>query len=566
MPVVGRVFVMLTRIIGFAMRFDRIIVAAVACLATPGVSAQQIVPSLEWEHLYYNSACDVSAILQTADGGYVLGGRIYDVASQSRQEDCILVKIGSQGELQWEKIYGGSGNDIMRSLRRTTDGGYVYAATSDSPRSGNKESLHFGMEDVWVVKVDATGNKQWERSIGGNGNDSAASIWQTSEGEYIVAGTSPGPFTVPSRWVIKINRQGEQAWIRYLGDKIGHSLVSLIQTADGGYALAGGLVSASETGDAPHFGGSDGWLMKVDAEGNKQWERFFGGTGDELVLSIDQSADGGFILGGRSDSPTSGNKESRHFGGFDYWLVKVDAAGNKQWDRSYGTSSPSVEEVRVVRQTTDQGYIFGGYVGGSSRLVKVDGQGRQQWDEPLGDPDNPGNSYIVETKDLQQTRDGGYVLAGSFDIPSAGAPASGCVWGSWVAKFENVVSRAGEVVSWKADAGVVLESADDLKSAWKADESELLSIGGSNAIALVRTAQQRYYRLRKTGTSNDAPSLGLGALLSWSVAANQMLEFSSAKAGGWQNFPGDQGIIGGSHYAIIPENLRHHYFRTRKPE
>ena len=529
----------------------RLILSVVACVAFSTVRAQQIVPSLEWERLYYESACNVTAVVETDDGGYILGG--------SLEDDCILVKIGGQGELRWEKTYGGSGNEIMRSLRLTTDGGYVFVATSDSPRSGNKQSTHFGMEDVWVVKVDATGNKQWERSIGGNGSDSAISIWPAAEGEYLIAGTSPGPFTVPSHWVIKINAQGELGSPVYLGDKVPHFLVSLMQTADGGYALAGASFPLSGT----HFGGQDGWLMKVDADGNKQWEHFFGGTDDEIFLSIDQSADGGFILGGRSDSPPSGNKESRHFGGFyDYWLVKVDAAGNKQWDRSYGTSTPSVEEVRVVRQTTDQGYIFGGYVGGNSRLVKVDAQGRQQWDQPLGNPDDH-NTYIVEINDLQQTKDGGYVLGGRFDLPNAGIPAFGCTFGSWVAKLENVVSRSGEVVTWNSDPGVLLESVDDLNSEWKANTNEVFSVGPANAIPLVPIGQQRYYRSRKPVTSSDTPSLGLGALLTWPAAGNQMLEFSSSKNGPWNTFSGDQGTNGNTRGAIIPQNLKQHYFRTR---
>lgn len=339
----------------------------------------------------------------------------------------------------------------MRSLRQTKDGGYVFTATSESARSGSKEAPHFGMEDVWVVKVDATGNKQWERALGGSGNDSAVSIWETADGGYIVAGVSPGPSTEPDCWLTKINAQAEKEWSRHIGEKISHFLVLLDQTADGGYVLAGSS-SLSET----LFGGQDGWLMKVDAEGTKQWEQFVGGTGDDIFLSLDQAADGGFILGGRSSSPPSGNKDSRNFGGFDYWIVQVDAAGKKQWDRSFGTPTASIEEVRVVRQTADQGYIFGGYFGGRSRLVKLNSQGHLQWNEPLADADDPRALYIVGINDLQQTKDLGYILSGSFDIPNALPPSSGCSWGSWVAKFENVVSRTGEVVTWKAAAGAVL--------------------------------------------------------------------------------------------------------------
>src|SRR5688572_9629352 len=105
---------------------SRIILSAVACVAVCRLCAQQIVPSLAWEQLYDNSACDVASVVQTDDGGYILGGRIYGHADQSRQNDCILVKIDSQGEIQWEKTYGGSGNENIRSLRQADDGGYVF--------------------------------------------------------------------------------------------------------------------------------------------------------------------------------------------------------------------------------------------------------------------------------------------------------------------------------------------------------------------------------------------------------------------------------------------------------
>jgi hypothetical protein len=264
------------------------------------------------------------------------------------------------------------------------------------------------------------------------------------------------------------------------------------------------------------------------------------------------------ILGGPSSSPPSGNKQARHFSRLDYWIVKTDAAGNKEWDRSFGTAFS--ETIRAVRQTSDRGYVFGG----ESALIKTDSQGNQQWDKSFGNLDDPFGAYTVEIRNLQETRDGGYTVSGSFDLPNAGVPAFGCIWGSWVAKLEKVVSRSGEVITWKADAGVVPESADDLKSEWKTDQSEVLSIGEARAITLVAAGHQRYYRLRKTGASSDAPTLAFGTLLTWPVNLNQILEFSSSKDGAWEHFPGDHGIIGETHYAVIPQNLRDHYFRTRR--
>jgi hypothetical protein len=531
-------------------------------------SAQEIVPSVEWERFYQNSACTFGSVAQTADGGYILGGNISDISGVAPSH-TVLLKVGTQGDIQWEKSYGYS---VQITVRQTTDGGYVFTATSDSPPSGNQQSPHFGQEDAWVVKLDAEGKIQWEKAFGGTGSDFAASIWQTMDGGYILAAYSDSPpsgnkeavlFGGRDGWVVKIDAQGNKQWDRSFGGASTDSFSSVAQTADGGYVLAGDSSSPpSGNKEAPLFGYLDGWVITLDADGNKRWERSFGGTEPDFFLSVDQTADGGFLLGAGSSSPPSGNKEAVLFGAIDYWIVKVDTAGNKQWDRSYRTPT-SGGGVSFMRQTSDGGYALGGF----SQLLKIDPQGNRQWDQLFGNTNenNPaGQPYAVEVADLQQTKDGGYIVCGSIDYPNAGRPAFGCVRGSWLAKLENVVSNSGEVVVWKPDAGLLLESVDDLNSQWKSDQSEVLSLGASSAISLVPASQQRYYRLRETGPSGVSPSLSIAALLKWPVAQNQTLEISSSKDGPWEAFSGEQGTIGETRYAIIPQNLRHHYFRTRK--
>jgi hypothetical protein len=545
-----------------------LLISILGLAAICSVSAQQIVPSAAWERFYQNSACTFGSVAQTADGGYILGGNINDISGVAPSH-TILLKVATQGDIQWEKSYGDS---VQITVRQTTDGGYVFTATSDSPPSGNQQSPRFGQEDAWVVKLDAEGKIQWEKAFGGTGSDFAASIWQTMDGGYILAAYSDSPpsgnkeavlFGGADGWVIKIDAQGNKQWDRSFGGESNDRFSSVRQTADGGYVLAGDSSSPpSGNKEAPLFGYSDSWVITLDTEGNKRWERSFGGTEPDFFLSADQTSDGGFLLGGGSSSPPSGNKEAVLFGARDYWIVKVDAAGNKQWDRSYRTPT-SGGGVSFMRQTSDGGYALGGF----SQVLKIDPQGDRQWDQLFGktNANNPaGQPYAVEVADLQQTKDGGYIVCGSIDYPNAGRPASGCVRSSWVAKLGNVVSNSGEVVVWKPDAGLVLESVDDLNIEWKSDQTEVLSIGASSAIAIVPASQQRYYRLRKTGPSNDSPSISIGALLKWPVAQNQTLEISSSKDGPWEAFSGEQGIIGETHYAIIPQNLRNHYFHTRK--
>src|SRR5687768_14261333 len=349
----------------------RLIAGVLACMTLLTVRAQQIAPSLVWEKLYDDSACDIYIIVEAEDGGYVLGGRIYDGSNGVWKDDCILMKIDMQGEIQWERTYGGTENEAIGALRQTSDGGYVFAGGSSSPPSGNKESAHFGQSDAWVVKVDAQGNLQWERSYGGPGEDGASSIREASDGGYLLVGRSGHNY-----WSMKISVEGEMVSELPLAEGANPAANEIVDTVDGGYAFVG----SSHLNPGP-YGGFDGWLMKVNAQGVTQWQSYYGGSGDENFGASDLTLDGGFILGGFSTSPPSGNKESPLFGGWDYWLVKVDAAGKKEWDRSYGTASEfSVESVRVVRQTTDQGYVFGGYAGGRSRLVRVNARGALQWE------------------------------------------------------------------------------------------------------------------------------------------------------------------------------------------
>jgi len=521
-------------------------VTVVTCVVFCRVHGQQIVPSLVWERLYEHSACDIYTVVETADNGYVLGGRIYSAARSAGRDDCILMKIDSGGEIEWDKVYGGTDNELMRSVRQTKDGGYVFAANSSSPPSGNKESQHLGREDVWIVKSDALGNKEWENSFGGADEDAVYLIREDAESGYIFEGRSGLDY-----WAIKIDIGGEKEWQRSLSETNSGLAHRIVSTADGGYALAGN--SGFPSGP---YGGTDGWILKVDGEGRKLWERFFGGTESEIFLSVDQAADGGFILGGRSSSPPSGNKEAPYFGVYDYWLVKLDAAGNKEWDRSYGSAIPTVEEIRVVRQAIDGGYVVGGQYGGRSKFVKVDARGDLECEHYLG---AAGGSHAVELDELQRTRDRGYILTGSFDYPNAEPPPFSCAWGAWAAKFETILSRAGEVVTWEADAGVVLESVDDLNGEWEADQSVIRTIGGANTIAFTPAGESRYYRLR--GSSD---LLSFGTLLSWPASINHILEFSSNNGGTWTPFAGDQGTIGTTNYAIIPPSMKEHDFRTRK--
>ena len=243
--------------------------------------------------------------------------------------------------------------------------------------------------------------------------------------------------------------------------------------------------------------------------------------------------------------------------GSDYWLVRTDHAGNKTWDRSFGTAG--VETVRSVHKTRNRGFIFAGKAG----VIKTDSQGQIEWQHSFSKPSEP-NPYTVEIKDLQPAADGGFILAGDFQSIGDRIDPSRCETGGWAARIENVVSNAGDVITWKATDGAVLESVGKLNGEWGTNQSDILSIGTASALRIIPTSQQRYFRLRTPEGTSPAPSLSFAGLLSWPANSNQKLQTSSTKQSPWSDFAGDHGEAEGTRYAIVPQALKQDYFRTRK--
>jgi hypothetical protein len=262
--------------------------------------------------------------------------------------------------IDWQKSLGGSATDDATSIQQTTDGGYIVAGFSYS--TDGDVTGHHGGSDYWIVKLDVTANLQWQKSFGGLSEDYPYSIQQTTDGGYIVAGYSSstdgdvtGNHGGGDCWVVKLDATGNLQWQRLLGGSEYDFANSIQQTTDGGYIVAGG--SASADGDVTgNHGGEDYWVVKLDATGNLLWQKSFGGSDDEEAWSIQQTTDGGYIVAGSSYS-TDGDVTGNH-GGEDYWIVKLYATGNLQWQKSLGGSGD--EDAWSIQQTTDDGYIVAG--------------------------------------------------------------------------------------------------------------------------------------------------------------------------------------------------------------
>jgi hypothetical protein len=285
-------------------------------------------------------------IHQTSDGGFIVAGQAAsndgNVSGNHGDEDFWVIKLNKNGSIKWEKALGGTEDEKAFSVQETKDGGFIVAGEA-SFSSGQVTGNH-GTLDVWVVKLDVNGNLLWQRSLGGSNRDFANSIQQTTDGGYIVAGGSfsndgdvtvhHGPNIYADYWILKLNSGGNIQWQRSYGGSKGDIAMSVRQVNDDGYIVAGN--SASNDGDVKNVHDSvygDFWILKLDTQGNIQWQKAFGGSDYEQANDIEQTTDGGCAAIGWNRSPNDGDVTGNH-GNYDVWVVKMKANGKMQWQQS----------------------------------------------------------------------------------------------------------------------------------------------------------------------------------------------------------------------------------------
>ncbi|HNU34943.1 MAG TPA: hypothetical protein PKN75_15255, partial [Bacteroidia bacterium] len=345
-----------------------------ACLSfNPKLNAQEI----EWQNTIGGDSLDeLYYIQQTVDGGYILGGSSSSNISGDKTEngngnkDYWIVKTDSAGDIQWQNTIGGNGEDLLCSIQQTIDGGYILGGTSGSGISGDKTENSIGLNDYWIVKTDTVGNIQWQNTIGGSSGDVLNAIQQTNDGGYILGGTSGSDISGDKTensinnssdyWIVKTDSSGNIQWQNTIGGGNYDYLNSIQQTIDGGYIL-GGTSGSGISGDKTEnsIGLNDYWIVKTDSIGNILWQNTIGGSDQDYLNEVQQTSDGGYILGGYSTSSISGDKTEDCVDGYnDYWIVKTDSFGNIQWQNTIGGTN--FDNLYSIQQTADGGFIFGG--------------------------------------------------------------------------------------------------------------------------------------------------------------------------------------------------------------
>lgn len=324
--------------------------------------------NIEWQRTYGGDNDDgLYSVHQTSDGGYIMAGYTKsnnngDVNGFKGQTDCWIVKTNAGGNIQWQKVLGGSGSEVAGAIRQT-EGGYIFAAytvSTDGDITQHRDVL--GRQDYWLVKLDTTGDKIWDKCFGGPHHDFPTALTIASDGGYVITGyTQESGLDVVSHkgnrdiWVIKTSNTGTLQWQQTIGGS-GHDIPeAIITTTDGGYIIAGNSTSASD--DIPNNkGATDAILLKLDNAGNTQWINNYGGTSLDAFRGVLQTSDGGFIVIGSAES--NNGDVTGHIGLADYWVVKTNAAGAISWQRNFGGTG--IDDAFTINNAGNNSFILAG--------------------------------------------------------------------------------------------------------------------------------------------------------------------------------------------------------------
>lgn len=401
-------------------------------------------------------------IRQTSDGGYLTCGLAISndgnvFGNHSNQQDGWVVKLDGNGNLMWQRCYGGSDGETFYSLELTSEQGFIVAGTSTSLDGDLVSVYHPGGQDgIWVVDCDSVGGINWQKCFGGSGEEGANEIIQTSDGGYMVIGwTYSTDFDVVGlhdsiisahyrdTWLLKLDSIGSIEWSKCYGGCWGEFGYSVVQTPDSGFVFVSS--AESENGDVQGIHGAsngrgyeDYWIVKINDVGDIQWQKCFGGSSIDTPNDIQVTHDGGFILTGSSAS--SDFDVSGHHNVADVWVLKLDSVGTIQWQKCLGGSD--AEFGKRIIQLIDGGYLTlnatastdGDLISNPPALVDVwlarlDSLGNILWQQCLG------GSSIEEAFDIQLTSDGGCVFSGVTGSNDGDVSGNHGGYDMWVVKL-----------------------------------------------------------------------------------------------------------------------------------
>ena len=384
---------------------------------------------LQWQKFYGSSVHDRGeSITKTLDGtGYILTattlGNDRDVSDSHGGADAWVVKIDLNGNLLWQKAFGGTAGDYAYDISPTADGGYILCGASTSTDGDLSELTNHGGTDLWVVKLSASGDMEWQKLLGGSGEERSGSVIQASDGSYLISGytnstngdiiLNHGDYDV---WMINLSSTGELLWQKTYGgslyDAAGGNINSNILSQSDGFLLM--AASASTNGDLSaltNHGGQDTWILKIDISGNLLWSKTYGGSGGEGDGTI-YPFDGGYLF---STTTTSNNGDVLGNHGYaDTWVVKIDATGNKLWQKCFGGTD--MDNARIIDIDANGKIVLVGYSFSKNGDIPRTKADEDLWVLRLDADGNKLYSDVITGGDMANsavpTNDGMYITSG----------------------------------------------------------------------------------------------------------------------------------------------------------
>ncbi|AZA84952.1 secretion protein [Chryseobacterium lactis] len=414
------------------------------CMSLGYFDAQELL----WQRDIKSSTQDfLSQITTTIDGQYLITGSSIQAKGQLQEANSQkpntgyefhLVKLDQQGNQAWEKYFSGGNHDYLSSTVSTQDGGFLISGTSFSGKGGDKKDDSKGGSDIWLIRLNEFGDELWQRTLGTSADEEAKSVIQTTDLGFFVVGDiqKPGSKDV---LLTKLDKDGKiQSEIIISGCGVDEAQ-KLIPTMDGGALLGmysrSGVCDVKQLAGAPkpssetiyskkteNYGEGDFWVIKLDKNGKIQWEKNYGGKGDDHLRTLALTS-GGYIIGGESRSEKSGNKTVGIEEGTDLWLIALDNNGNEQWQKSYNLGNRDVlmgmSSIHSADDKETKGLLIGGFTQAEGRiqendetfwLLYIDSQGNEKWRKHV-----KGESRQREERlsDLKLNRDGSIILAGT---------------------------------------------------------------------------------------------------------------------------------------------------------
>ncbi len=421
------------------------------------ISAQEVL----WQKDIQSSTQDfLSQVTTTIDQQYLISGSSIQSNKQqtarSKQNngyDFHLVKLNQQGEEAWEKYFSGNNHDYLSATVSTQDSGFLLAGTSYSGKGLDKKDDSKGGSDLWLIRINEFGDELWQKTLGTPSDEEAKAVIQTTDLGFFVAGNvqnSSKGYGSKDVWIIRLDKDGKELSQLIVGGKGLDEVEKMIPTKDGGALL--GIYSRSpevrDVGSGPrnltressgersagsaaisqapkassNFGEGDYWIIKLDKNGKIEWEKNFGGKGDDHIRTLSLTSTG-YIIGGESRSERSGNKTVGIEEGTDLWIIALNERGDEQWQKSYNFKNRDILMGASVIHSGDdrssKGILLGGYTQAEGRIEKddetfwmlyLDGNGNEQWRKYV-----TGDSRQKEERlsDLKLNKDGSIILAGT---------------------------------------------------------------------------------------------------------------------------------------------------------